>query len=90
LIATLAAARFAGGSMADFARLAARSGDDLRKALCDLEGGGLFRNYGIRNFLEGDFFGWYLHAWNAEVEKAAGGMLQRLKEYDPGALELAP
>jgi type I restriction-modification system DNA methylase subunit len=61
-----------------------------RQALADLEHGGIFREYGIRNFLEGDFFRWYLSAWNDDVEKALSQMVQRLAEYDPGTLELAP
>jgi len=65
-------------------------GDDLRAALTDLERGGLFREYGIRNFLEGDFFGWYLAAWNRDIEGAVSGLVGRLSQYDPGALELAP
>ncbi|MEW6229603.1 MAG: N-6 DNA methylase, partial [Bacillota bacterium] len=90
LVASLAAARFAGGSSIPLARLAAKEGDALQNAFADLERGGLFREYGIRNFLEGDFFGWYLVAWNDEIEKAVGTLVQRLAEYDPGALELAP
>ncbi len=92
LVAWLAAARFAGGAAPPKAlkQLAGKSGDDLRKALADLEHGGIFREYGIRNFLEGDFFRWYLNAWNEDVEKALSQMVQRLAEYDPGTIELAP
>lgn len=90
LVASLAAASFAGGEAAPLATLAAKQGDDLRQAMADLERGGLFREYGIRNFLEGDFFGWYLAAWNEEVEDAVSALIQRLAEYDPGTLELAP
>jgi SAM-dependent methyltransferase len=50
----------------------------------------LFREYGIRNFLEGDFFGWYLAAWNQDIEDAVSALVARLSQYDPGALELAP
>lgn len=90
LIATLAAARFAGGRVAALSTLAAKEGDELRKAFVDLERGGLFREYGIRNFLEGDFFGWYLAAWNHDIEDAVSTLTKRLAEYDPGTLELAP
>jgi methylase of polypeptide subunit release factors len=90
LVASLAAARFAGGTSAPLSRLAAKGGEGLREAFVDLERGGLFREYGIRNFLEGDFFGWYLAAWNDDIEEAAGQLVQRLAEYDPGTLELAP
>ena len=90
LVASLAAARFAGGPSAPLANLAAGTGEQLRQAFLDLERGGLFREYGIRNFLEGDFFGWYLAAWNEDIAEATGQLVQRLAEYDPGALELAP
>ena len=58
----LAAARFAGNESAPLSGLASKEGEQLRAAFVDLERGGLFREYGIRNFLEGDFFGWYLAA----------------------------
>ena len=92
LVAWLAAARFAGdeGSPKALKQLAARTGDDLRTALADLENGGIFREYGIRNFLEGDFFRWYLSAWNPDIEKEVSQMAQRLAQYDPGTIELAP
>ena len=92
LVAWLAAARFAGGDSSSSAlkQLAAKSGDALHHALAELEHGGIFREYGIRNFLEGDFFRWYLAAWNEDIEKALSQMAQRLAEYDPGTIELAP
>ncbi|HHW40560.1 MAG TPA: N-6 DNA methylase [Syntrophomonadaceae bacterium] len=90
LIATLAASRFAGDAQDFLSHLASKTGDSLREALAEMERGGLFREYGIRNFLEGDFFGWYLAAWNNDIEAAVGQLIQRLAEYDPGALELAP
>lgn len=90
LVASLAAARFAGDASAPLSNLASKQGDKLRQAFVDLERGGLFREYGIRNFLEGDFFGWYLAAWNDDIEEATSKLVQRLAEYDPGTLELAP
>jgi len=90
LVASLAAARFAGGAPRPLSEMAAKEGEDLRQAFADLEGGGIFKEYGIRNFLEGDFFGWYLAAWDDEIEDAVGELARRLAEYDPGTLELAP
>jgi len=90
LVASLAAARFAGDSAAPLSDVANKQGDKLREAFADLERGGLFREYGIRNFLEGDFFGWYLAAWDHDIEEATSKLVQRLAEYDPGTLELAP
>ncbi|MEW5933765.1 MAG: N-6 DNA methylase, partial [Bacillota bacterium] len=90
LIAYLAASHFAGNSKASLPGLASAQGDDLRQALVGLEKGGLFREYGIRNFLEGDFFGWYLPAWDQDVEWAVGSLARQLARYDPDTLELAP
>ncbi|MBI3392248.1 MAG: N-6 DNA methylase, partial [Nitrospirae bacterium] len=90
LVASMAAARFAGDGAAPLTEFANRNGEKLRQAFADLERGGLFREYGIRNFLEGDFFGWYLAAWDHDIEEATSKLVQRLAEYDPGTLELAP
>lgn len=90
LIAYLAAARFAKGSSGSLSALAKKEGDELRQAFVELERGGVFREYGIRNFLEGDFFGWYLSAWDADIEQATSTLVHRLAEYDPGTLDLAP
>lgn len=90
LVASLAAARFAGDHATPLSDIASRQGDKLRQAFAELERGGLFREYGIRNFLEGDFFGWYLAAWDHDIEEATSKLVQRLAEYDPGTLELAP
>ncbi len=48
------------------AALPALPDDALRRELADLENGGTFALLGINNFLEGDFFGWYLDAWGAD------------------------
>ncbi|MGB9292406.1 MAG: N-6 DNA methylase [Desulfobaccales bacterium] len=63
---------------------------ELRDRLREMERGGLFRTLGIRNFLEADFFGWYLETWNPEVEAAIRGLINRLADYDPGTLEVSP
>ncbi|MCL6449792.1 MAG: N-6 DNA methylase [Acetobacteraceae bacterium] len=90
LIAFLAAEHFAGGSHLSLQKLGCTEGADLRWAFAALERGDPFRDYGIRNFLEGDFFGWYLPAWDEEVEWAAARLARQLAKYDPGTLELAP
>jgi len=62
----------------------------LQQRLHDLESGGVFRQLGIVNLLEGDFFAWYLYAWDDNIERALRGILQRLDEYDPTTLALVP
>jgi methylase of polypeptide subunit release factors len=64
--------------------------DDLRRWLRDLEDGGLFARQGVHNFLEGDFFAWYLSAWNAELEAAIRQMARTLSEYEPATGSLLP
>jgi methylase of polypeptide subunit release factors len=62
----------------------------LQQSLNRLESGGVFRQLGIVNLLEGDFFAWYLYAWDDSIERALRGILQRLDEYDPTTLALVP
>jgi SAM-dependent methyltransferase len=62
----------------------------LQRHLRDLESGGIFRQLGIVNLLEGDFFAWYLYAWNDAIERAIRDILQQLDRYDPATLALVP
>lgn len=90
LIAAMAAARFAGNIAEPLKELSGKEGEDLRNALNYLERGGALREWGLRNFLEGDFFRWYLYAWNDDLEIQLRNMIVRLSEYDPTTLEIAP
>ena len=73
-----------------FAMLATLTGEQLRIHLDKMERGGIFRALGIHNLLEGDFFAWYLEAWNANIEAALLQIIRRLQEYDPNTLTLVP
>jgi len=64
--------------------------EELRRWLRDLEDGGLFARQGVHNFLEGDFFGWYLSAWTDELEAAIREMARVLSEYEPATGSLLP
>jgi hypothetical protein len=66
------------------------SGERLRDLLADLEQGGPFRHFKITNFLEGDFFAWYLSTWNDTVEQIVRQMLTRLDAYNPGTMSEEP
>lgn len=74
----------------NLATLGGLESGELRERLREMERGGLFRTLGIRNFLEADFFGWYLETWTPEVEAAIRGLINRLADYDPGTLEVSP
>jgi len=66
------------------------SSEKLREELRVLEDGGIYRQLGIKNFLEGDLFSWYLDAWDTNVEKIIRQMVACLDEYDPKTLSIDP
>jgi hypothetical protein len=45
---------------------------------------------GIKNLLEGDFFSWYLDAWDAQVQEALQKVLAQLAEYNPATVQDDP
>ncbi len=72
---------------------------ELRRQLTELENGGTFSLLGINNFLEGDFFGWYLDAWQtsevsetSEVSLADGirALARTLADFEPATGTLEP
>jgi hypothetical protein len=89
-IAWLALSRFVSKFGTDFAGLQHLPGEELQRRLREMERGGIFRTLGIRNFLEGDFFGWYLITWGQQIEDSVRVLLRRLSDYDPGTLEVSP
>ena len=89
-IAWLTVSRYLGGASAPFDELQELPSDELRTALRAMERGETFRAYGLRNLLEGDFFAWYLRAWDGRVEGQVREMLKTLSRYDPATLEDEP
>jgi Eco57I restriction-modification methylase len=80
-----------GAMMQSFiAQLVSATNEDFRKALRDLEDGGLFARQGINNFLEGDFFSWYLSVWDKSLADELRSMLRALARFDPRTPYLAP
>ena len=72
------------------AAVADYDGGRLRSYLADMERGGLFGQLGIRNFLEGDFFVWYLDVWDAAVEAALRRLVGDLANYSLVTLDVDP
>lgn len=62
----------------------------LKIDMQSLEKGQLFQYEGIQNFLEGDFFSWYLDNWNDEIADILGVLIQKFKGYDFSSLNLEP
>lgn len=93
LIAAEVAARFYDSAAAAYVKRlkeAAADADRLRGELRLLESGAVYAWYGVRNFLEGELFSWYLEEWDDEVYRAIKAVVERLDEYDVEAMTLDP
>ncbi len=64
--------------------------DKLAGYLAKMERGGLFADLGIRNFLEGDFFGWYLDIWDEPMGGAMRRLIGDLANYSLVTLDVDP
>lgn len=78
---------YLGEAGSDYRSLAAASDSQIRVFCASLEDGEVFRNLGIINLLEGDFFSWYCDRkqWTpalAESIRAILGILARYEEAD--------
>lgn len=71
-------------------QLAGLSDVELQRKLSHLEDGGHFLTFGIQNFLEGDFFGWYLADWNEDISATIRRMARRLSDFEPATAEIDP
>lgn len=54
----------------------------LKDDFTDIEEGGTFRRLGIANFLEGDFFSWYLYLWDDDICVLLQTLIETFEEYD--------
>ncbi|MBN2029652.1 N-6 DNA methylase [bacterium] len=62
----------------------------LKERLNYLESGADFINKGIENFLEADFFSWYLDGWNEHIASAFRNILNALSDFEPATPILEP
>jgi len=67
-----------------------RGHEELRERLRELEEGGVFASLGITNFMEADYFAWYLDDWDADIAKSVMRVVNTLLDYDPTIAELEP
>jgi methylase of polypeptide subunit release factors len=67
-----------------------KSKEDMLNELRELEEGGIFNELGIKNFLEADYFAWYLNEWNDEIASLIYEISKRLLDYEPATVELTP
>jgi hypothetical protein len=66
------------------------SDDDLKRILTDIEDGGIYSQQGITNFLEGDFFRWYLDALSPELVDSIREITKELSEFEPATTTIDP
>lgn len=66
------------------------SEDALKSQLEDIENGGIYARKGITNFLEGDFFRWYLDAWSPQLKEAIQDITRSLSEFEPATTMIEP
>lgn len=56
--------------------------EELRNQLEFLESGGIYSLLGINNFLEGEYFSWYLDEWDRELGVHIKSLIDMVSEYD--------
>ncbi len=63
----------------------------FKRTLDDLESGGVFRKLlNITNFIEGDYFSWYLEELDQETANKIAVLAKRLADYEPATPVLEP
>jgi type I restriction-modification system DNA methylase subunit len=71
--------------------LAHISDEELKRKLEDMENGGIYARKGITNFLEGDFFRWYLDTFDSpELKDAIREIARALSEFEPATSTIDP
>jgi hypothetical protein len=79
-------------NLIDFDSLANANSDVLRNHMALLEYGAIFREYGITNLLEGDFFSWYTSEsqWNESIANDVRRIFGILIKYADKAVMTTP
>jgi len=70
--------------------LGALDDDALKERLTRLESGADFIDKGIENFLEADFFRWYLDGWNRSLANTFRTIVRALSVFEPATPILEP
>lgn len=72
-------------------KLAHGLGEELLAELTEIEDGGIYHKRGITNFLEGDFFRWYLEAFGSpRLQDAIRAVARTLSEFEPATTVIEP
>lgn len=66
---------------ASFSEFASLERDLLRAKLREIESGKVFGHFGLVNFVEADFFSWYLDAWDENISACVKKVIEILNSY---------
>ncbi|MCD6295990.1 MAG: SAM-dependent DNA methyltransferase [Deltaproteobacteria bacterium] len=64
--------------------------DDLHAVMMRIENGEYYRRYRISNFLEGDFFSWYMNERSRPLSSAIRGVAREFLQFEPASAILLP
>ena len=85
------AGRFLKSYVAELEDAYMRGIDSFKMALEEIESGGVFRKLlNIVNFVEGDYFSWYLEELDEEMARVLCDIARRLADYEPATPVLEP
>jgi len=68
----------------------ARTIDELHAVMTRIENGEYYRRYRISNFLEGDFFSWYMNERSHTLANAIRAVAREFVEFEPSSAILLP
>jgi len=77
-------------SDADLKQAATFDKENLKSYFQEIEKGAIFKLLGLANFLEGDFFIWYLDLWEEKIYEALKSLLSKLADYSLLTLDVDP
>lgn len=86
-LASLQSGAFVGSIVSD---LIVCNEQEMFNKLEFLENGGAFSVLGINNFLEGDFFSWYLDIWDSNLCNSIQSLAHELSDFEPATSTLEP
>jgi len=68
-----------------------RGVEEFKSKLEELESGGIFRRFlNIENFLEGDYFSWYLEELDEELSSIISEIVRKLEDFEIATPQLEP
>ena len=62
----------------------------LKSRISTLEEGKYFTDLGVKNFLDGDLFSWYLETWDCDVAEMVKELSTNLNQYEPATICFVP